>query len=155
MVALDAPRHRCAPAHPGPTFDGLQGRLFSELHQPHHGPRQGDAERDPLHAVTTRLLTKARCGVVFPRQMNALCCGTPFESKGFKEQADAKARELEAALLEASAGGRLPVLVDTSPCLYRMQQVMAKRLTLLDPVEFTLTYLLPRLEIVPVAETIA
>lgn len=119
------------------------------------GPARGDAERDPLHAVTTRLLAKARCGVVFPRQMSALCCGTPFESKGFKEQADAKARELEAALLEASEEGRLPVLVDTSPCLYRMRQVMTKRLSLLDPVEFTLTYLLPRLEISPVAETIA
>ncbi len=36
-----------------------------------------------------------------------------------------------------------------------MKQVMAKRLTLLDPVEFALAYLLPRLEIAPVAETIA
>lgn len=119
------------------------------------GPARGDAECDPLHAVTTRLLAKARCEVVFPPRMNSLCCGTPFESKGFRDQADAKTRELEAALLEASEGGRLPVLVDTSPCLYRMKQVMAKRLTLLDPVEFALAYLLPRLEIDPVAETIA
>ncbi len=82
------------------------------------GPARGDAQRDPLHAVTTRLLAKARCEVLFPQRMDRLCCGTPFESKGFKDQADAKARELEAALLEASEGGRLPVLVDTSPCLY-------------------------------------
>jgi D-lactate dehydrogenase len=119
------------------------------------GPARGDADHDPLHAVTVRLLWKARCEVVFPQQMSALCCGTPFESKGFKDQADAKARELESALLEASEGDRLPVLVDTSPCLYRMKQVMEKRLTLLDPVEFTLTHLLPRLEIAPVEETIA
>jgi D-lactate dehydrogenase len=147
---IDAPR----PGRPQPSAD-VRVVYFPSCISRTMGPARGDAERDPLHAVTTRLLAKARCGVVFPRQMSALCCGTPFESKGFKAQADAKARELEAALLEASEGGRLPVLVDTSPCLYRMRQVMTKRLSLLDPVEFALTYLLPRLEILPVADTIA
>ncbi len=119
------------------------------------GPARGDPDRDPLHQVTVRLLEKAGYQVVFPPRMESLCCGTPFESKGFGAEADAKAQELEAALLEASDGGRLPVLVDTSPCLYRMRQVMAKRLHLLDPVDFTLTYLLPRLAIDPVPEAIA
>jgi D-lactate dehydrogenase len=119
------------------------------------GPAQGDPDRDPLHAVTLRLLEKAEYEVLFPATMEALCCGTPFESKGFIAQADAKARELEAALLEATDGGRLPVLVDTSPCLYRMQRVLDQRLTLLDPVEFTLTHLMERLQVIPVNETVA
>jgi D-lactate dehydrogenase len=119
------------------------------------GPAMGDPERDPLHAVTVRLLEKAGCGVVFPENLEKLCCGTPFESKGFFAQADAKAGELEAALLAASDGGRLPVLVDTSPCLLRMKKVMARRLALYDPVEFTLSFLLERLRIAPVAETVA
>jgi len=55
----------------------------------------------------------------------------------------------------ASDGGRRPVLVDTSPCLYRMKKVMDRRLRLLDPVEFTLTHLLERLEITPLNEAIA
>jgi D-lactate dehydrogenase len=119
------------------------------------GPAMGDPDRDPLHAVTVRLLAKAGYQVAFPPKMEALCCGTPFESKGFVTQADAKARELEAALLMVSEGGRLPVLVDTSPCLYRMKKVMDPRLILLDPVEFTLTHLIERLRITPVNETIA
>ena len=119
------------------------------------GPAQGDPEREPLHHVTVRLLEKAGYGVRFPEGMAALCCGTPFESKGFVAQADEKARELEAALLEVSDGGRLPVLCDTSPCLYRMRKVMDRRLSLLDPVEFTLTHLLDRLQITPCTETIA
>lgn len=119
------------------------------------GPAQGDPDRDPLHAVTLRLLEKAGYDVLFPAQMEALCCGTPFESKGYIAQADAKARELEDALLEATDGGKLPVLVDTSPCLYRMKKEMDKRLRLLDPVEFTLTHLMERLQITPVNETIA
>jgi D-lactate dehydrogenase len=119
------------------------------------GPARGDRDRDPLHRVTVRLLEKAGYAVVFPPRMESLCCGTPFESKGFTTEADAKARELEGALLDASDGGRLPILVDTSPCLYRMRQVMTQQLALLDPVDFALTHLLPRLEIVPVPETIA
>jgi D-lactate dehydrogenase len=119
------------------------------------GPAQGDPDRDPLHAVTVRLLEKAGYEVLFPPHMEALCCGTPFESKGFMTQADEKARELQAALLEATGGGRRPVLVDTSPCLYRMKKVMGQCLTLLDPVEFVLTYLIERLHVTPLDETIA
>jgi D-lactate dehydrogenase len=119
------------------------------------GPARSDPDRDPLHAVVLRLLEKAGYETLFPPAMGALCCGTPFESKGFMDQADAKARELEAALMDATDGGRRPVLVDTSPCLYRMKKVMDRRLTLLDPVEFTLTYLMERLQVTPVDETIA
>jgi D-lactate dehydrogenase len=119
------------------------------------GPARSDPDRDPLHAVTLKLFAKAGYEALFPPRMGKLCCGTPFESKGFMAQADAKARELEAALLEATDGGRLPVLVDTTPCLYRMKKAMDRRLTLLDPVEFTLTYLLPHLRIRPVDETVA
>jgi D-lactate dehydrogenase len=119
------------------------------------GPARNDPDRDPLHAVTLRLFAKAGYEALFPPRMETLCCGTPFESKGFMAQADAKARELESALLDVSDGGRLPVLVDTTPCLYRMKKVMDRRLTLLDPVEFALTCLLPHLRVRPVEETIA
>jgi D-lactate dehydrogenase len=119
------------------------------------GPARSDPDRDPLHAVTLRLFAKAGYEALFPPRMETLCCGTPFESKGFMAQADAKARDLESALLDASDGGRLPVLVDTTPCLYRMKKVMDRRLNLLDPVEFALTCLLPHLRVRPVEETIA
>jgi D-lactate dehydrogenase len=119
------------------------------------GPAHGDPDREPLHAVAVRLIEKAGFEVLFPAGMEGLCCGTPFESKGFIAQADAKARELEAALLSATDGGRLPVLVDTSPCLFRMKKVMDRRLSLLDPVEFTLTHLMGRLDATPLNETIA
>jgi D-lactate dehydrogenase len=133
----------------------LQAVYFPSCINRTMGPAHGDPDRDSLVAVTVRLLEKAGFQVRFPERMEALCCGTPFESKGFMAQADAKSAELEAALLDASDGGRRPVLVDTSPCLYRMKKVMDQRLKLLDPVEFTLTHLLERLDITPVDETIA
>jgi D-lactate dehydrogenase len=149
-VGINGPRRR-----PIKKADALRAVYFPSCISRTMGPARRDRDRDPLHAVTVRLLEKAGCEVLFPPQMDALCCGTPFESKGFMAQADDMARELEAALLEMTGGGRRPVLVDTSPCLYRMKKVMDKRLTLLDPVEFTLTYLMQRLHVTPLDETIA
>jgi D-lactate dehydrogenase len=71
----------------------------------------------------------------------------PFSSKGFARQGDWKLKELENAVLEASSAGRYPVLIDTSPCLYRMKESLAENqeLQLLEPAEFILKFLAPRL----------
>lgn len=105
-----------------------------------------DEKIDPLPDVTIRVLRKAGYEVLFPQNMDALCCGQAFESKGFMAQADAKSAELETALLGVSRDGELPVLCDTSPCLKRMRDVLDSRLTFFDPSEFVLQYLQNRLE---------
>jgi D-lactate dehydrogenase len=119
------------------------------------GPARGDPDPEALPDVTVRLLKKAGYAVVFPENMQRLCCGTPFESKGFIEQADVKLRELEAALLRASDDGRIPVLCDTSPCLYRMRQQMDARVKLYEPAEFIYDYLMERLQFMPLDTAVA
>ena len=44
-----------------------------------------------------------------------------FNSRGFKEAAKDKASEMEEALLEASQDGKLPIVMDTSPCLAQLK----------------------------------
>jgi D-lactate dehydrogenase len=119
------------------------------------GPAKGDTDRDPLYEVTLRVLSKAGYDVIYPANMNRLCCGTPFESKGLKEQADMMAAELEEALMKASNGGNLPVLCDTSPCLYRMRQVMNPALKLYEPVEFIHDFLIAKLTFTKQPRTVA
>ena len=119
------------------------------------GSAQGDPVDDSVAEVTIRVLKKADYGIIFPQDMKNLCCGTPWESKGFVETADKKSQELEKALLAASEQGRYPVLCDTSPCLYRMRRVMDNRLHLYEPVEFVHEFLLDKLEFKPKKETIA
>ncbi len=109
------------------------------------GPAREDAERDPLPQKTMSLLKKAGYEVIFPEKLDSLCCGQAFESKGFMAQADRKSKELSDALLAASNNGEIPVLCDTSPCFYRMQATLDKRLRLFEPIEFVLTYLMDRL----------
>ena len=119
------------------------------------GPAQGDPDQRSLPEITLRLLRKAGYGVIFPEKMEMLCCGMPFSSKGYVEQGDAKAKELEKALLTASRNGQYPVLCDTSPCLHLMRQKMDARLKLFEPVEFAHDYLMQKLRFTQQAETAA
>jgi D-lactate dehydrogenase len=119
------------------------------------GPARGDPDARMLHEAVLSLLAKAEFDVRFPKELASLCCGLTFESKGFVELADAKGKELEAALLEASDGGRIPVLCDTSPCLYRMKGQLDPRLRLLEPVEFIHAHLMDKLRFTRRPETIA
>jgi len=114
------------------------------------GPAAGDREQTSLQDKTRGLLEKAGYQVVFPDNQDSLCCGQPFASKGYAEQAEHKRQELISALLHASRGGLDPIYCDTSPCTLRLVQDLAEtRLDLYDPVRFIRTHLLDRLEFTP------
>jgi len=95
--------------------------------------------------VTKQLLVKAGYNVIYPENLKNLCCGMAFDSKGFKQQGMLKLKELEAALLKASNQGEYPVLSDMSPCLLRMKDLMDKKLSLYEPITFTLDFLKDKL----------
>lgn len=100
------------------------------------------------------LLNKGGFEVIYPENLNALCCGMAFSSKGYTEAGTKKSNELEVALLKASENGKYFVLFDMSPCLYTMKENMKSDIKLYEPVEFILEHLLPHLDIKPVDETI-
>jgi D-lactate dehydrogenase len=114
-----------------------------------------DEVKDSLIDVTLKVLKRAGYNVVFPEHMGSLCCGTPWESKGFTDVADMKSAELEKELLKASNNGEFPVLCDTSPCVYRMKKTMDSRIRIYEPVEFACEYLLDKLPIQKIAEKTA
>ncbi len=109
---------------------------------------------EPLADVFVRLCRRAGFEVIFPENMSGLCCGMIWESKGMPEIADAKTRELEAALALASQGGTIPVVCDQSPCLHRMKEHITS-MTLHEPAEFILDYLVPHLRLRKLDRTIA
>lgn len=118
------------------------------------GTAHSSPDHTPLVNKTVALLEKAGYEVIFPSNMNKLCCGTIWESKGMPEIADRKAAELEEALYIATENGRYPVLCDQSPCLYRMRNTM-KRIKLYEPAEFILTFLCDKLEFTPIKQPVA
>ena len=118
----------------------------------------GLARKSPVEQALVNkmvaLLHKAGYEVIFPKNMEKLCCGTIWESKGMLDIADRKTRELEDALWEASEQGRYPVLCDQSPCLHRMRETI-HRMKLYEPAEFIYTFLRDRLKFTPTDRPVA
>ena len=98
----------------------------------------------PLAEEMIALLQKAGYEVIFPENMDSLCCGTIWESKGLPEIALKKTKQLEDALWEASEHGKYPVVCDQSPCLHRMKQHITK-VQLYEGAEFIWKFLKDRL----------
>jgi D-lactate dehydrogenase len=111
-------------------------------------------EEIQLSEKIVQLLHKGGFEVIYPENLNNLCCGMAFSSKGYTEAGRKKSDELEAALLKTSRNGEFPVLCDMSPCLFTMKESMKSNLKLYEPVEFITERLLPYLTITPIDEVI-
>jgi D-lactate dehydrogenase len=138
-----------APRVTVPAFVGAPGRpavvylpsCVSRAMGPAHNDGDGGAVSERLIA----LMHKAGYRVILPRALSGLCCGQPFESKGFEDVADRKSAEVALALAEASLDGELPIVCDTSPCSYRLKRSLPSHLRPLDTVEFIHDHLMDKL----------
>ncbi|HYF02155.1 MAG TPA: FAD-binding and (Fe-S)-binding domain-containing protein [Patescibacteria group bacterium] len=94
-----------------------------------------------------------------------VCCGQPFESKGFREAFAVSANRAIELLWNASREGALPVVIDASSCTYSFKtcrdvlksenQQKYDALKIMDFVEFAFKNLLPRLRFKKVFKSIA
>ncbi|HOM64848.1 MAG TPA: FAD-binding and (Fe-S)-binding domain-containing protein [Ignavibacteriales bacterium] len=111
----------------------------------------GTATRTELSQteIMLKLLNKAHFNVLIPNNVEKLCCGMPFASKGYFEQGDLMAKELYNELLQLSNNGKYPILFDTSPCIYRLYEFAEKynlpKIKIYEPFEFTIKYLKDKL----------
>ena len=107
-----------------------------------------------LQQVMASLLQKAGYQILFPEKFENICCGLPFDSQGFPAQAKQKKNELSACLKLLSQNSKIPVISDNSGCANHCSQLQLEGLTVIDPIAFACTHLLPRLTITPKQETI-
>ncbi len=108
-------------------------------------PRQKKEELS-ISEVVVILLERAGYEVVIPPNIDNLCCGMPFSSKGYKEEGKKKSDELETSLREASQNGKYPILCDMSPCSKTIEQNFPSDLKVYDTVEFITEFLAKRLK---------
>lgn len=106
------------------------------------------SEHDLLAAPAAMLALLERAGfdVIMPEQVNGQCCGQPFQSKGFPEQAAEVGGALRRELSALSEGGRLSVVTDASTCAKHMREFPGDA-PVLDSSQFLLGQVLPRLAI--------
>lgn len=101
---------------------------------------------------------RAGVGLRTPEGLGSMCCGTPWKSKGMTAGWEHMRSVVVPGLLEATEGGRLPVVVDASSCAEGLAIMLrsaadtvpeapgAHRLRVVDAIEFA-AGLLPRLPV--------
>lgn len=118
------------------------------------GVSHNERHERQLTEVMESLIKKGGFEIIYPSDLDNLCCGMAFSSKGYAAQGKMKSDELEAELLRASENGKHPVVCDMSPCLFTMRENFKSGLRLYEPVEFILEHLIKRLKIIKADEKV-
>jgi len=121
------------------------------------GRLPGESNELSLMQATVALAARAGVPVWIPEDVAGTCCATPYSSKGFDKSRDAMLNRAIENLWRWSSEGKLPIMVDTSPCTYGLQhareyltpenQQRFDRLQILDSIEFVHDQLLPNLKV--------
>jgi D-lactate dehydrogenase len=133
---------KCEMISQTPSENNLTIVYFSSCISRTMGPSKMDSNDKSLVETHLSLFNSAKINVLIPKNISSLCCGLPFESKGFPQSADLKLKELEFELNELSENGKFPIVSDTSPCTSRMIKKLNPKLKILDSIQFIDLYLL-------------
>lgn len=111
----------------------------------------GYAGELPLPQLLVQLCLRAGIKIWLPTESVGQCCGLPFSSKGFAEAGKEMARRSLTRCWAWSRHGKLPVVMDTTPCTFQLIQALAHDpeafpgLKIIDAVSFAEQELAPRL----------
>jgi D-lactate dehydrogenase len=122
------------------------------------GALPGEPEEISNMQALLNIAERAKLNLHIPRGLAGHCCGVPFSSKGFEAANSVAVNRTIESFFRWSDSGRLPILVDTSPCTYGLKtcrpQLSAEnqqkfdKLRILDSVEYAHSTILPKLPIV-------
>ncbi len=111
------------------------------------------------------LATRAGVPVTIPDDVGGTCCGVPFSSKGYDAAHRLSVNQAIERFWHWSDEGRLPIVIDTTPCTYGLRtcradltpenQARFDRMKILDAAEFVHDRLLPRLQLRRGADSVA
>ncbi|HEY6493995.1 MAG TPA: FAD-binding and (Fe-S)-binding domain-containing protein [Trebonia sp.] len=140
------------PRRPRPARDAVAVYVPSCI-----GALFGPADGSPgVREAFLALCDRAGVPVTVPDGIDAMCCGTPWSSKGQSRGHRAMAENVRPALLWASDGGRLPVICDGASCTEGfLTMARGTGLEVSDVVEFAERVLLPRLTVTRKLESVA
>jgi D-lactate dehydrogenase len=105
-------------------------------------------------AAMIAVLERAGYDVIVPEHLNGQCCGQPFQSKGFPEQAAEVGGALKSELSSLSDAGRLKVVTDASTCAKHLKEFPGDA-TVADSAQFLFEHVLPRLTITQRLQSVA
>lgn len=95
-----------------------------------------------------QLITRAGIAMEVPADIDSLCCGTPWTSKGMAKGHAIMKKRVQESLMKATDRGRRPIVCDASSCTEGFQ-AMAEEvgITVIDAVTFVRHHVLPRITV--------
>jgi D-lactate dehydrogenase len=121
------------------------------------GALPGEQEKTTNMQALLNIAQRAGVKLHVPSGLAGHCCGVPFSSKGFEAANHTAVNHIVESLFRWSDSGRLPIVIDTSPCTYGLKtcrpqltienQQKFDQLRILDSVEYVQSAILPRLPI--------
>ncbi len=154
-----------ADAVPKTPVTGAQAVYFPSCISRTMGRLPGEQQDRSLMQVMVELARRAGVPVYIPDNVEGVCCGTPFSSKGFGQAHDIAVNHAIERMWKWSEQGMLPIVVDTSPCTYGFKTARSSlteenqrrfdQLTILDSIEFVHDRLLPKLSVRSKARSVA
>jgi len=117
----------------------------------------GETSKVSTSKAFVQLLQEAGIHPIYPDHIEDLCCGTPYSSKGFTKAYKLMAETTVRSLWKTSNHGELPIVVDTSPCTFKMQHYDTilegeyleqwQALNIVDIIAYLNDTLIPRLDL--------
>jgi len=151
-----APMPKAAKALPATTRAGASAVYFTTCVSRTMGHLPGEPAEISLAEAFVEVARRAGVPLWIPEDVAGYCCGVPFSSKGYAEAHAVAVNRTVEAFWRWSDEGKLPVVIDTSPCTYGLKSCRGAltpenasrwdRLKLVDGVEFTASTLLPKLK---------
>jgi D-lactate dehydrogenase len=143
--------------HPFTQKVGAQAVYFPACISRVMGHLPGESTEMSLVEAFVTVAKRAGKAVWIPEDVEGICCGVPFSSKGYDQgHAVAVNRAIERFWVWSDEG-RLPIVIDTSPCTYglttcrpyltEVNQGRFDRLAILDAIAFVHDEILPRLTV--------
>jgi D-lactate dehydrogenase len=136
---------------------GAQAVYFPSCISRVMGHLPGEPVEMSLMEAFVTVARRASVPVWIPANAEGTCCGVPFSSKGYDAAHHVAVNRAITRFWEWSDRGRLPIVLDTSPCTYGVttcrpsltpeNQEKFDQLRILDSVAFVHDQLLPRLTI--------
>jgi D-lactate dehydrogenase len=118
-----------------------------------------------LMEVVVKLAARAAVPVYIPTDVEGVCCGVPFSSKGFDQAHKVAVNRAIENFWNWSQQGELSVFVDTSPCAYGLltarpyltpeNQTRYDRLRIVDGIDFMHDRVLPKLTVTEKTDDVA
>lgn len=112
----------------------------------------GATDRPGVQVALEKVCAQAGLVLTVPDEIDSLCCGTPWSSKGMATGYRSMSERTTTSILRASRDGALPVVCDASSCtegLIKMLRTTAPHVRVVDAVTFIREQVLPRLRDLP------